>query len=118
MSRLVLAFFLVNVATSGSVMAADPPLGDPMRPYVPASPAAAGQRTARPLTLTGVLIAATRRIAVINGALYREGDTINGARIMRIESDSVQLRRGSEDVALQLERGIAIRRTNNGESAQ
>lgn len=118
MSRTMLAFLLAVLATSDPVLAADPPLDDPMRPYIPAAPTAGGQRVARPFTLTGVLIAATRRIAVINGSLYREGDTIDGARVVRIEPSSVQLRRGSEDLLLQLERRIASTRTNHRESVQ
>jgi len=104
--------------TGGPILAADPPLGDPMRPYVPTSPTAGAQRTSRPFTLTGVLISATRRVAVINGALYGEGDTIDGARVVSIEPNSVQLRRGTQNFALQLQRRAAISRTNNGESVQ
>lgn len=123
MSRLVLTAIAVCFASGGPALGADPPLGDPMRPYSPASPASGDQRAVRPFTLTGVLVAATRRIAVINGALYREGDTINGASIVRIDPDSVQLRRGSENVLLQLQgrsglRRTGITRTNNGESVQ
>ena len=128
MFRVMLAFVAATLATGGPVLAADPPLGDPMRPYSPAPPAAGNQRAVQPFTLTGVLVAATRRIAVINGALYQEGDTINGARIVRIQSDSVQLRRGSENLSLQLQgrsgqrrsgqRRTGIIRTNNGESVQ
>ena len=119
----MLAFVAATLATGGPVLAAASPLGDPMRPYSPPSPTAGDQRVARPFTLTGVLVAATRRIAVINGALYQEGDTINGARIVRIQSDSVQLRRGSENLSLQLQRRSGQRRTgttrtNNGESVQ
>ncbi len=117
MYRVTPAFVLAILVTGGAALAADPPLGDPMRPYSPAAPTVS-ERAVSPLTLTGVLIAATRRIAVINGALYREGDTINGARIVRIEPGSVQLRRGSEDFALRLERRTAITRTNDGESIQ
>ncbi len=128
MFRVMLALVTAMSATGDPVLAADPPLGDPMRPYIPASPAVGDQRAVHPLILTGVLIAATRRIAVINGALYREGDTINGARVVRIQSDSVQLRRGSENLSLQLQgpsgqrrsgqRRTAITRINNGESVQ
>ena len=133
MSRLVLTAITAYLVTGALALAADPPLGDPMRPYSPASPAAGDQRAARPFRLTGVLIAATRRVAVINGALYREGDTVNGARVVRIERDSVQLRRGNENLTLQLQRrsgqgrsgqrrtGITRTnnpRTDNGESVQ
>ena len=118
MSRLLLTLVLAVLAADGSLLAADPPLGDPMRPYSPASSAAESQRAARPFTLSGVLISPQRRVAVINGTLYREGDTVNGARVVRIESNSVQLRRGTEVLALQLERRTAITRTHNGESVQ
>lgn len=123
MSRLVLTAIAAYLATGALALAADPPLGDPMRPYAPASPAASNDPAARPFKLTGVLVAATRRVAVINGTLYREGDTVNGARIVRIDPASVQLRRGSENLSLQLQRRpgqrhTGITRTNNGESVQ
>ena len=117
MSSVTPAFVLVMLAIGGAALAADPPLGDPMQPYSPAAPAD-GERAVNPLKLTGVLVAATRRVAVINGALYREGDTIRGARVVRIEPGSVQLRRGNEEFALRLERRTAITRTNDGESVQ
>lgn len=117
-THAVVPALLAILVTGSSILAAEPPLGDPMRPYTPASPTAGAERTARPFKLTGVLISATRRVAVINGALYREGDTINGARVVSIEPNSVQLRRGSQDFALQLQRRAAISRTNNGESVQ
>lgn len=113
---------LIGIASllivSGPTLADDPPLGDPMRPYIPSSSSGGDQPAASPFTLTGVLVAATRRVAVINGALYREGDTINGARVVRIDPASVQLRRGNEDFALKLQRRTTVTRTNNGESVQ
>ena len=122
MSRRALITIAACLAGGGAAFAADPPLGDPMRPYAPASPTN-DERAARPFTLTGVLVSATRRVAVINGALYREGDTVNGARIVRIDPASVQMRRGNENLSLQLhrragQRHTGITRTNNGESVQ
>ena len=109
---------LAALAASASARGADPQIDDPMRPYVPATPTAAAQSTARPFKVTGVLIGATRRVAVINGTLCREGDTVDGARVVSIEPGSVQLRRSNETLVVQLERRTARTRTNHGEPAQ
>jgi hypothetical protein len=80
---------LVAVAQQGT-------LGDPMRPFEADQSFTAEESAPRQLSLTAVLISSERKIAIINGALYREGDSIAGAIITRIEPQGVHLRRGSE----------------------
>lgn len=77
-------------------------LDDPTRPY--RSPASSGpaSEARRILELNGVLVSSNRRIAVINGDLYREGDTVNGALVVRIDPRSVHLKRGDQTVVVEM----------------
>jgi hypothetical protein len=80
-----------------SASAQELPLRDPMRPYTRVETAQVKTTAPRGFELTAVIISPTRRIAVINGDLYREGDEVQGARISRIEPNSVHLGSGSEE---------------------
>ena len=44
-----------------------------------------------PLSLNAVLISSDRRVAVINGRIYRVGDDVYGNKIASIDANSVQL---------------------------
>lgn len=109
---IVLAGLLLG-ATAGS-FAQEQPLGDPMRPYRADNGAGTEKASPRRLRLSGVLVSTTRRIAVINGSLYREGDEVQGARITRIEPESVRLRRGDEELVVPLVRD-STRASDKGE---
>jgi hypothetical protein len=87
------------------VAAEDLPLQDPTLPYEQAQTPAARGSVSRRLELTAVLISSQRRIAVINGKFYREGEHVDGAQITRIEPESVGLRRGSEEMEVRLNTG-------------
>lgn len=103
------------LAAVGSVGAADLPLGDPMRPYAPAATGNGTAESARRLELSGVLVSGSRRVAVINGALYREGEAVNGARITRIERGAVRLKRRDEELVLLLRQPSRTSRMRNGD---
>jgi MSHA biogenesis protein MshK len=98
--------------------AEEPPLRDPMRPYEQAQiPDARGNQPRR-IALTAVLISAERRIAVINGKFYREGESVDGAQITRIESESVRFRRAGQDIEVRLDGGrTGSQQTIQGDSA-
>jgi MSHA biogenesis protein MshK len=93
------------------------PLRDPMRPFVPDSGGGAGEAAPRGFELSAVFISATRRIAVINGDLVREGDRVGNAQITRIDSQSVRLRRGNEELVLRLNDGRAMPSNTDGDPA-
>ena len=99
---IVLACVLTAAAASPPGFGQELPKSDPMRPDRPQLPVRADGTVARRFELSAVLISATRRIAVINGGLYREGDEIDGATITRIAAGSVSLRRGSEQLVVPL----------------
>ncbi|HEX5421811.1 MAG TPA: general secretion pathway protein GspB [Gammaproteobacteria bacterium] len=79
------------------------PLKDPMRPYAPSNAAPDRAEGSQRYVLTMVLVAASRRIAVVNGKVLQEGDSVDGAKVVRIEPQRVDLERGKQSVRLALE---------------
>lgn len=66
-------------------------------------------------TVTAILSAANRRLALIDGQLTGVGETVSGGSVLRIERDHVLLRMNNETVRL----GVAVqkirRRPSSGE---
>ncbi|MFN2645414.1 MAG: hypothetical protein ABR570_10515 [Burkholderiales bacterium] len=97
MTRLALSFALL--AGVGAALAA--PLSDPFRPprddYAGEAASTAG--TPR---LESILIAPDRRIAIIGGAQYTEGERYGDGRIVRITQTEVVIRRDGRDDSLKL----------------
>lgn len=118
MSERHLTIVLLTLLAGASTVAQEPPLHDPMQPfeYLP-TPGAVERAGPQPLELTAVLVSSQRRVAVINGAIHREGDWIAGAQITRIEPQVVHLRRGSEDFVVRLKTRRAGSQTDQGDSA-
>jgi len=111
----MLVIALATGSTMTTLVAEERALQDPMQPIVKV-PAADGGRSARPgPQLTGVLISAKRRVAIIDGELYREGDAVGGLEIERIEANAVFLRRGNEAVAIHLSAEGKQAATNSGD---
>jgi hypothetical protein len=111
-AHLALAALLAAASAHGQ----EPKLQDPTRPFEPVRSADGGKVIAEEFVLTAVLIATSRRIAVINGRVYQLGDRVNGELITRIDPGSVRIRRGDEDVLVKLRE---MRATNNdGEQGQ
>ena len=78
-------------------------LPDPMRP----PPAHTQQAVAEmpsdaTLTLNSTLIARGRRVAIINGAPYTTGDTVDGRRLVEIGPTAVVLERAGERLRIEL----------------
>jgi MSHA biogenesis protein MshK len=104
------------VLAPASYAAEDLPLKDPMRPYqapVGGVRIGAAERT---IEVSAILISPQRRIAVINGELYREGDLVEGAELVRIEAESVRLKRAGEETVVPLD-ASAGRQISEGDSA-
>jgi hypothetical protein len=113
--------FLIASAAGFAVTAAgaqERALLDPMQPVARAPVTIGGRADARGPKLTGIFISANRRVAVIDGELYREGDEIGGLKIDRILADSVSLRRGNEAIAIRLSAEGNHARTNSGDTGQ
>jgi hypothetical protein len=112
------ALALIATAAPGAAHAEDVPLRDPTRPYEAQPATDARGSAAHRLELSAVLISPQRRVAVINGKLYHEGELVDGATISRIESQAVHLRRGSEERVVQLGPERAGAQTNQGDSTR
>ena len=95
---------LLSLVVSAAAYAAEPPVRDPTQPF---GRTAAGvpARAAEPrFKLTAVLIAPTRRVAILNGKPYVMGEAVDGAEIVAIEHDTVRLRERGTDVVISLGR--------------
>ena len=102
--QILLALYCLGIAVPAS-RAQQELLSDPMQPQQRPRAAVAAKIT-RPVQLDGVIVSATRRIAVISGEFRREGDWIGGMQIERIERQSVVFRRGEEAVVIFVNSGI------------
>jgi hypothetical protein len=94
------------LAVAGAVCAEETPVRDPMRPFgnVAAAAGAAVAASAPRFALTVVLIAPTRRVAIVNGKPYAQGETVDGAEIVAIEQDAVRLREHGAELVISLGR--------------
>lgn len=91
----------------GFAQAQAEPMVDPMRP--PNS--GTGSQASRPaLVLESVIISETRRIAVINGQVLREGERLRAYRVAAIAPGRVELEldKGGERKVLEFASGIRL----------
>jgi hypothetical protein len=87
------------IATLGA-RAEDAVVRDPMRPFDSVTAGVLAASAPR-FVLTGVLIAPSRRVAIVNGRPYTQGESVDGAEIVAIELNAVRLREhGTERVIL------------------
>jgi hypothetical protein len=104
-----LALVLCACVTAASAFA-EPPVRDPMQPFVAVAGEPSGGTSATPaprFRLTAVLIAPSRRVAIVNGRPYQEGQRVDGAEIVSIEAHDVRLRDGKAELILHLGGGLA-----------
>jgi hypothetical protein len=105
---------------AGSVRADEPPVRDPMRPFNGAGVAAGGAAAVagRPrFALTGVLIAPSRRVAILNGKPYTPGAVVDGAEIVAIEPGVVRLREHGAELVISLAPGAQTQTQLVGDTA-
>lgn len=79
-------------------------LQDPTRPTRTAlfqSPTAS-RPVADKWTLNSTLVASDRRVAVINGTYVSEGESVDGAKVLRISKTSVLIQAAGRQTTLQL----------------
>ena len=108
MFRATILFVAVAAAAcvAGAVASQEPAVRDPMRPFGGAAAAggavvaASGPRFA----LTGVVIAPSRRVALINGKPQTEGDVVDGAELVAIEPRAVRFRENGTELVISLGR--------------
>ncbi len=100
---------------AGTALGEDASVRDPMQPYrYVGGPGGVAPRFA----LTAVLISPTRRVAIVNGKPYERGETVNGAEIVRIDSDAVHLRDHGNELVVPLGHaaGAAAAKPSQGET--
>jgi hypothetical protein len=56
------------------------------------------------IALNGIMYSVQTRCAVINNTMVREGETISGAKVIKITRDEVVLTRGSSEIRLKLKK--------------
>ena len=89
------------------------PLADPMRPAVRGP--AAGGLARDSLRLQGIVIAESRKLALIAGEFLEEGQQIYGVRILSIDRDTITVRRDGKTFVLRPE-SAAPEAAESGES--
>lgn len=87
LNNIMALFFLCFVT---SVVA----MRDPTRPPTEQLAAMGGKEDKR-FAVSSILHAVNRQHVVINGQVLREGDVINGVKVVKIEDDRVQLMDGA-----------------------
>ena len=85
-------------------------LADPTRPSFAVPTPGAGAATATALRVSAVFISGERRIALVNGIRVREGETVGGATVSRIERDRVSFVRGGRTFSVALLSGAGRKR--------
>jgi hypothetical protein len=97
------------LAAAAAGAAAEPPVRDPMQPFVAVAgePGGTSATPAPRFRLTAVLIAPSRRVAIVNGKPCQEGQRVDGAEIVSIEAHDVRLRDGRSELTLHLGGGPA-----------
>lgn len=98
--QTVTAIFLIFVL-GGTTQAAET-LHDPTRPGGTPTPRAAAEPAAQRWHLSSIVIADTRRVAIINDQVVAIGEQVDGATVMDIQAYAVTLRRDGRDFTLTL----------------
>lgn len=106
----VLLWNLVCAAVSGQESGV---FADPMMPYGQAD---SGTEPPPSYRLSGTLISPSGRVAIVNGRPSREGDRVDGAEILSIETRAVHLRTGSGELTVTLG-SDAVRDRSSGPAA-
>ena len=91
-ARLFTLGLLVGPPAYSDSGGVDKTLTDPTKPPVQAVVAKVHAVPDQIHTLTSILIGQQRKLAVIDGNTMSEGDTYNGIRLVKVNSDSVDVR--------------------------
>jgi MSHA biogenesis protein MshK len=94
---------LLAAVLGASAAAAAPELKDPTRPYRGAPAEVVSSPNMATPRLTSVLLGERRRLAVIDGQLVREGETLRGMTVLEIASDRAIVSIGGSRMTLALD---------------
>lgn len=84
-------------------------LYDPTRP--PGKNAQATTQSQRSLRLESVLVGKKRKIAIINGRRYMEGDRIGAGKVVKIQRQSVKIALPEKNLLLRLRHVVVKQKT-------
>lgn len=87
MKLLLLLGVVVGSVLAGPVLALD----DPTRPSGFQAPAAEAPKPQANFSLDSIMIGSGKRLAVINGQMVREGQSLEQARVVKVAPDRVVL---------------------------
>lgn len=101
--RLVLLVFLCGFGMITLRFTQAKTLHDPTRPPVTQiSTTQQNKNNTLQWQLSAILISAERRIATINGIIVRQGELIQGAKVLDIQAVTVTLKKQNKDIRLYL----------------
>ena len=118
-SRLLVGLALLASTAFAAADEVELPVRDPMRPFAtaPATGGDASSAVSGPrFVLTAVILAAERRVAIVNGEPRQLGDTVAGAKIVAIEANAVRLDEGGNELVIPLGRRPQVRSAVPGET--
>lgn len=101
MYKQLLIMSTLALLLTGTAQAAET-LHDPTRPGGTPTPRAAAEPAAQRWHLSSIVIADTRRVAIINDQVVAIGEQVDGATVMDIQAYAVTLRRDGRDFTLTL----------------
>jgi len=104
MSPRLAAGVVACLAALFALQASAQALVDPTRP--PNAPAGEAEAAPGGTQLQSILIAANRRLAIINGATVGLGGMVGEAKVVRITATEVTLQKGDEKEVLKLYPGV------------
>ena len=102
-STIILKLWFLAAIYFPLVVSAQTVLQDPTRPpsASDATHYVAPKAVGRPRwSLSSTLVSTERRTAVINNKVVSQGDRVNGATVVSIDSSSVRLRAGGREITL------------------
>ena len=75
--------------------AADEPLRDPTRPNL-AGPVVTAAAAAPVFKVTAIFLSERRRVAVVNGKLVAEGDTVDGGTVTAVQTGAIRIQQSRQ----------------------
>ena len=75
---------------------------DPMRPPHFSNPTESRNTKKEPIVLQQILISKDRKIVIVNDKVLQEGQSISGAKIIKIEANQIRIRRAGVNGVIKL----------------
>ncbi len=109
LNKWLLMVWVLVMGASASLQAAS----DPTRP--PFMVKQSAKKTHKPLKLSMILSEGTQRKAIINESVVAESDSVEGATVIKINEDSVVVRRAGKNIKLTMPLAVVRKDGNHDE---